>query len=45
MQFATLCTIFQSLVYLKLTSIVQPRPQGFSLKKWVGQSPGDEVVA
>ena len=21
----------------------QPRPQGFSLKKWVGQSPGDEV--
>ena len=22
----------------------QPRPQGFSLKKWVGKSPGDEVV-
>ena len=21
----------------------QPRPQGFSLKKWVGKSPGDEV--
>ena len=22
---------------------IQPRPQGFSLKKWVGKSPGDEV--
>ena len=21
----------------------QPRPQGFSLKKWVGKNPGDEV--
>ena len=21
----------------------QPRPQGFSLEKWVGKSPGDEV--
>ena len=21
----------------------QPRPQGFSLKKWEGKSPGDEV--
>ena len=21
----------------------QPRPQGFSLKKWVGKSPGDKV--
>ena len=23
---------------------MQPRPQDFSLKKWVGKSPGDEVV-
>ena len=23
----------------------QPRPQGFSLKKWVGKSPGDELEA
>ena len=25
-------------------STSQPRPQGFSLKKWEGKSPGDEVV-
>ena len=23
---------------------MQPRPQGFSLKMWVGKSPGDEVA-
>ena len=32
----------QDFVY-KTLGLVQPRPQGFSLKKWVGKSPGDEV--
>ena len=36
--------MWESLV-LKGDQQQQPRPQGFSLKKWVGKSPGDEVAA
>ena len=30
-------------ISFNFANIGQPRPQGFSLKKWVGKSPGDEV--
>ena len=35
--------LFTALASRKERDDFQPRPQGFSLKKWVGPSPGDEV--